>query len=322
MAVQPTVAGGAPSRDIWSDIGGAVGGLFGIPQQQAAHNAQQQSAQQQALATGYGQQAAGIYGGLASQGAQQAGVYNSQYLNLLNRFGGLAGLGGNTVGNNPRQPNTAAGQQGNLAQTLNGQPGQGQPGGGPGENPYQLDQNQQALFNQSNAQLAQTFHQAQSQLAQHLSASGIDDPRYQQVAQEQLQEHFSALQQETQAKFYDQVKQEKLSALQQIISGVGQYGQQGVGQEEAAGSGFLGLAQGAQSFAQQQQNVALQQQSNSQSQINGLLNLGGFAAGGGFGGAGAAAGGAAGVGSAAAGGAAAGAGAGWTELGAAAVTSA
>lgn len=243
-AFQPTVAGGAPSRDIWSDIGGAIGGLFGLPQQHAADQAQKQSAEQQALANQYGQQGAGVFGQLGQQGQGQYNAYNQNYLGLLNQYGQTAGLG-----------NTIQGQQGQ------------------GQNPYQLDQNQQALFNQSNAQIANASKQAQAQFQQHMAAQGISDPRALQVGQEQLQEHFNALQQETEAKFYEQIKQDKEQALQQIISQLGQYGQQGIGQQEAAGSGFLGLASGAQSFAAQNQNVALQQQSNGFSQEAGLAQF-------------------------------------------------
>lgn len=265
-------------RDIWSDIGNGIGSLFGIPQQQAANAAQKQSASQQTLANQYGQQAAGVYGGLAQQGGNQAGQYQNNYLNLLNQYGQLSGVG---------SPINAAPVGGTTAQNFayqNQQQMQGQQGGQTAS-PYQLDPNQQALLNQSNAQIAQASKSAQAQFAQHMASSGITDPRALQLGQEQLQEHFQALQQDTEAKFYEQVKADKLTALQQIISGLSQYGQQGVGEEEAAGSGYLGLASGAQAFSAQNQNVALQQQQNSQGAIGGLLNLGGFALGGGFGGA-------------------------------------
>ncbi len=272
MAVQAGSTSG-PTRDIWSDIGGAVGSLFGIPQGQAAHNAQQQSSQQQALANQYGAQGANIYHGLANQGQSQTGAYQANYLNLLNKYAGTAGLNsqGNTIDPNGWRPPDQ------------GQPGQGQAG----PDPYALDHNQQSLLNQSNAQIAQASKSAQAQFVQHMNNAGFgNDPRALQVGQEQLQEHFTALQQETEAKFYEQVKADKLTALQQIIQGLSQYGQQGIGEQEAAGSGFLGLASGAQAFSAQNQNVALQQSQNQQGALGGLINLGGFALGGGFGGAG------------------------------------
>lgn len=279
MAVQSGSANG-PTRDIWSDIGNGIGSLFGIPQQQAAQTAQKQSAGQQALANQYGQQGAGIYGGLAQQGANQQGQYQNNYLNLLNQFGQLSGVG-SPVNAAPVGGTTAQ----NFAYQNAQQAGQGQ--GGQAANPYQLDHNQQAMLNQSNAQIANASKSAQAQFVQHMASSGITDPRALQLGQEQLQEHFQALQQETEAKFYEQVKTDKLAALQQIIASMSQYGQQGIGEQEAAGSGFLGLASGAQAFSAQNQNVALQQQQNSQGAIGGLLNLGGFALGGGFGKAGA-----------------------------------
>lgn len=278
MAVQAGQVDGTTRGGIFQGITNLFGGILGETDAQfAAKQSQNLATTQQASATQYGQQAAGNYSQIGQQGQKQTGIYDNNYLNLLNQYGGMAGLGGNTINT---RGGTGAG--GNLAQTLNSQPGQGQQQAGP--NPYQLDPNQQSMLNQSNAQIAQASKSAQAQFAQHMASSGITDPRALQLGQEQLQEHFQALQQETEAKFYEQVKTDKLAALQQIISGVSQYGQQGIGEQEAAGSGFLGLAQGAQAFAAQNQNVALQQQQANQGALGGLLNLAGFGLGGGFGG--------------------------------------
>lgn len=260
--------------------------LLGLDSAHNAGVAQTNSTNQLALQNQYGSQGANIYAGLAQQGGQQAGAYGSNYLNLLNQFGGLAGLGGNTIpgqgGPGSQNPGTP---QNNAPAGTNGVP-QNQGGPQDPKNPYSLDPNQQGLLNQSLASLGKQQQQATASFQQQLSAKGINDPRALQVGQEAIQEHFSALQQTTQAQFYEQVKQDKLKALQDIISGLGQYGQQGIQQEESAASGYLGLSSGAQAAANQQQNQANQQQQLANNQFGGLLNLIGFGVGGGFGGAG------------------------------------
>ena len=265
--------------DLFSTIGNAIGGLFGIPQGQAAQKANNQAQQQQQLQNQYGQQASNVYSGLQQQGHAQIGAQNQNFLTLLDRYGSIAGLG------NP----LSFGQQGHPGDSGGRTPTPGTPGQNPQAtrtdpslDPYALDGNQQAQLNQSMGQIANAQKSAAAQFTQQMAASGITDPRALQLGQEQLQEHFATLQADTQTKFYEQVKQDKLTALQQIISQIGQYGQQGVQETEAAGSGFLGLASGAQSALTNQQQLALQQQQSSQGAIGGLLNLGGFAAGGGF----------------------------------------
>lgn len=272
---------------IFQGITNAFGGLLGetdaqYAQKQAQNQANTQSAQQQKYA-GLG---ANVYQGLQSQGQAQIGAQNQNYLTLLDRYGSIAGLGnplsfGNQ--NNPAQSNVPGGRT----------PTPGTPGTNPQAtqtdpslNPYSLDGNQQAQLNQSMAQIAHSQQQAQSQFAQHLAQAGLgNDPRLLAVGNQQLQEHFTALQQDTETKFYEQVKADKLTALQQIISGISQYGQQGVQETEAAGTGYLGLASSAGNAALAQQSNALQASQSNDSAISGLLNLGGFAAGGGFGGA-------------------------------------
>lgn len=260
---QPTVQGGAPNRSLLSSF-------LGLDSAHSAGVAQTSSNNQLALQNQYGANAAGVYGNLNQQGNAQEGAYGNQYLNLLNRFGSLAGLGGNALNINARQPSATGG---NLASQLNSVPGSGPSDAPAGENPYQLDQNQQGLLNQRMGLLSQTHQQAVSQLQQQFQARGITDPRAQQVGVEKLNEHFSALAQDEQTQFYNQIKDDKLKNLQTLLSGLEGYGKTGIAQQEAAGSGYLGLATGAQNAAQQQQNQAFQQQNLANEQQSGLFHL-------------------------------------------------
>lgn len=267
---QPAVPGGAASRDVWSDIGNFFGNVTGVNASNMAAQSQKQAQSQLALQNQYGANAAGVYGNLNQQGNAQEGAYGNQYLNLLNRFESLAGLGGNALNINARQPSATGG---NLASQLNAVPGSGPSDAPAGENPYQLDQNQQGLLNQRMGLLSQTHQQAVSQLQQQFQARGITDPRAQQVGVEKLNEHFAALAQDEQTQFYNQIKDDKLKNLQTLLSGLEGYGKTGIAQQEAAGSGYLGLATGAQNAAAQQQNQAFQQQNLSNEQSSGLFHL-------------------------------------------------
>lgn len=267
--------------DFFSTIGNAIGGLFGIPQQQAANKASNQAQTQQGLQNQYGSQAAGVYGGLATQGNAQVGAQNQNYLTLLSRYGSEAGLGNPLVSTN----GAAQGAQGRTP------PGVTTPGTNPAQggqtaadqNPYSLDGNQQQQLNQSLAGIAQSQKSAISDFQASMTSSGLsNDPRAMQTGIEQLNEHFAALSAQTQTQFYQQVKQDKLSALQNLITGIQSYGAQGVQEQEAAGSGYLGLATGAQNAANANNSNALTQQQLSQDSISGLLNLAGFGLGGGF----------------------------------------
>lgn len=251
-----------------------ISSLLGMDASHAAGQAQKTADSQTALQNQYGQQAAGVYGQLNQQGNTQSAAYQSNYLPLLQQFGSLAGLGGNTLqgtGTAPGAQRVPTAQGGVNA----GQGSNPQAQGGPQDanNPYSLDHNQQGLLNQQLGQLSKSFQQAQGQLAQSFAAKGITDPRAVQVGQEALQEHYNALQEATQTQFYEQIKQDKLKALQELISGVGQYGAQGAQQQEAAGSGYLGLASGAQAAANANQQNALAQTQNAQTQASGALSL-------------------------------------------------
>lgn len=297
--------------------------------------AQKQQQQQQALQNQYGAQGAQIYAGLANQGNQQYGQYQGNYLNLLNDYAALSGLGSSLINTavplSQQQIQTAIGptqaptgqptgtpQQTNNFQTnpgnFNGNTGpwanagrapitpqgilnrqgtgnlpvtqQSPNGTNQGNNPYQLDQYQQQQLNQSTALIAQSQQQAQAAFAQHMAAAGINDPRALEVGQQQLSEHFAALTAQTQTQFYEQVKQDKLKAMQEILAGVSQYGQQGIGEQEAAGTGYLGLASGAQAAANASAINAQNAQAQNNAQTSGILDLIGFGLGGGFGGAG------------------------------------
>lgn len=294
--------------DFFSTIGNLVGGIFGIPQEQAAQKAKNQSAEQYNRQKGYQDSGAGIYGQLGSQGAAQYADYHNNYLNLLSQFGNLSGLGDPLSHfGGPGQP-AYGGTQGAIGGTSHpGQWNMAQPtnqaaidaAGGPSviaqynqgpqpqptsasSDPYALDTYQQQQLNQSQANIARQAKSAVGSFEQQMNAHGITDPRALQVGREQIHEHFAALSADTQTKFYEQAKKDKLAALQSIIGEIQQYGQQGIGQQEAAGSGYLGLAGGAGASYAQNQNVALQQQQSSQDAIGGLLNLAGFGAGGGF----------------------------------------
>lgn len=263
----------------------------------ASHNAgvaQTNATNQIARQNQFGDQAAGVYSGLQQAGAGQAGAYQGNYLQLLNEFGGMAGLG--TPITQTRQPPAAnvpgqAPTQGTLASTLNGRtatPGQGQDQQ-QGPNPYGLDHNQQQLLNQSIAQIGQSQKAASSAFAQQMQRDGITDPRDLAIGHQQIEEHFTALSETTQAQFYEQVKTDKMKALQEIMSGLQTYGSQGIAEQEAAGSGYLGLAAGAQNAVNSSQQQSLEQQQLSNNQLGGALSLLSFGLGGGFGGGGGAA---------------------------------
>lgn len=297
--------------------------------------AQKQQQQQQQLQNQYGAAGAQIYAGLANQGSQQYGQYQGNYLNLLNDYAGLSGLGsslintavplsqqqiqtaigptqsptgtqgtpqatnnfqtnpGNFNGNTGQWVNAGKGRAPTPQQILNGQGTGNLPvtqqspnGTNQGNNPYQLDQYQQQQLNQSTALIAQSQQQAQAAFAQHMAAAGINDPRALEVGQQQLSEHFAALTAQTQTQFYENVKQQKQQALQALITEMSQYGQQGIGQQEAAGTGYLGLASGAQAAANANAINAQNAQAQNNAQTSGILDLIGFGLGGGFGGAG------------------------------------
>lgn len=272
----------APTRDIWSDIGNFFGNITGVNASNQANQNQKQAMSQIDLANSYGTNAAGVYSGLRDQGNSQQQVYQNNFLGLLNREGAYAGLGPNTVQPNPttlnsppasglRQPNTP------------GEPVPGQQQADPNNNPYQLDTYQQQQLNQTMAGIAQAQKTATASAIEQLNQRGITDPRTVQLVTEQLNEHFADLQAQESTKFYEQVKTDKEQALQSIITQLSQYGQQGISEQEAAGSGFTGLAGGAASLGQAQQNLALQQQQTASSQAGNTLSALAFALNGGFG---------------------------------------
>lgn len=227
----------------------------------------------QTNANAYQGQAAAGYGNLAQQGQAQTNEYNANYIPLLQKFGSYAGLGGSGLNAggisnvNPTTGQTATAQ----ANAQNGMASD------PANNPYTLDQNQQGLLNQQTASLAKQHQQATASFEQELQAHGISDPRALQVGKETLDEHFASLKATTETQFYEQVKQDKMKALQSLISEMEQYGQQGISETEASAGG-LGSLGGAQ------QNQANIQQQNAQSQQSGLAQLLSFGFGGGFGG--------------------------------------
>lgn len=224
--------------------------LLGLDAQHSAGVAQQK-------ADNYSTQAAGAYGNIGAQGQQQTGVYNGNYLSLLNRYGGFAGLGGESV----QGPNTG------TPAVIPGIPGQeGQGNGSPANNPYNLDVHEQERLNQTTANIAKQSQHAMASYQQQLTNRGITDPRALQVGQEQIQEHFAALNAEAQTSFYEQIKQDKMKALQSLIGEIGQYGAQGISEQEAAAGGYGSLA-GAQ---QNQSNIQTQ---NAQAQQAGFLHL-------------------------------------------------
>lgn len=259
-----------------------------------AGQAQTLATQQQGVANAYGQQGAGVYGALNSAGANQSAAYQGNYLNLLNEYGSLAGLGANAVGGAPVNPATqggagvrtatAPGAAANQPGAQQGGAGQQVQGGNQASNPYSLDQNQQSLLNQQIAGVQQSAKQATAGFQQQMEAQGITDPRSLEVGTQQIQEHFAQLSSQTQTAFYQQVKTDKLQAMQQLLSGLSGYGQTGISQQEAAGSGYLGLASGAQAATNAQQSNALNQQNLSNEQLSGLFQLIGGAVGGGLGG--------------------------------------
>jgi hypothetical protein len=273
--------------------------LLGLDAQHNAGVAQKQATSQQDLQNKYGQQAQGVYGGLEGQGQFQTGVYNQNYLNLLSHFGHVSGVGGLNG-----QPNSTAASLGgsgggwNMAQPTNAAaiatnpglarqaPGQSQEGGilpdDHANNPYSLDQNQTAQLNQINGNIAKQAQSAIASFQQQMVSRGITDPRAMELGQEQIQEHFAGLQSEAQTSFYETVKQDKEKALQYLIAEMSNYGAQGISEQEAAGSGFLGLASGSQAAANAQQGFSLEQQQLANNQQGGLLNLLGFGLGGGF----------------------------------------
>lgn len=224
-------------------------------------DAQHNAGVAQNKANAYGDQAAGLYGGIGQQGQNQTNTYNQNYLPMLQQFSGLAGLGRQGFSPQsgpgvPTGPNAIPGDAANQKQ------------GGPQDtnNPYSLDQNQQALLNQQTASLTRQYQSSVSSFQQQMQAHGISDPRALEVGQQTLQEHYAALKSQTETQFYEQIKQDKLSALQALIGEMGQYGQQGISEQEFSAGGIAGLA-GAQ---QNQSNI---QQQDAQTQQAGLLHL-------------------------------------------------
>lgn len=256
-----------------------ISSLLGQDAQHNAGVAQSNSNAQLERQNSFGNQAGDIYGNLNSQGQQGANAYGGQYLPLLNRFGAMAGLGGNSiVSGQPqsgmRQPGAPmGGGEAPFGSAVQPQPAQG--GQQDPNNPYSLDQNEQGQLNQQIASLASMHQQALSSTAQALAARGINtsDPRIMQVATQSINEHFARLKADEETKFYDQIKQSKLQALQSLLGGLEGFGKTGIGQQEAAGSGYLGLASGAQNAAAQQQNAAFGQQQLADQGLGGFMHL-------------------------------------------------
>lgn len=240
----------------------------------------------QGLSTKYNAQAAGGYDTIGQQGQAQTGVYNANYLNLLNQFGGYAGLGqainsrpmniigtqtgsgfvpgsilpNGTVGQSPEQQFMARPQDA-LAQNLNGQNGQN-----PQADPYKLDQYQQQQLNQSMTSLAQSHRAATSSFQEQMQQHGITDPRALAAGTEAINNHFADLKAKTETSYYEQIKNDKEQALQFLIAQMSGYGTQGIQNQEFATSGYGSLS-GAQ------QATALTQQQNAQEQLGGTLQL-------------------------------------------------
>lgn len=245
-----------------------VNNLTGTTAQKNADDAQVRANQQIALQNQYGQQAAGIYAGLNTQGQGQVKTYQNSFASLLQQYAGNAGVGSALPG--------GTGAQGGAQQRVPGSPAAS-------TDPYGLDVHQQERLNQTIGHLAQAKQGAIADVTAKLASQGITG-RPAALAAEQINEHFGAMQAEEETKFYEQIKQDKQQALQTLMATLSDYGKSGISQEEAAGSGYLGLAGGAQAAAQAQQSNSLNQQQLANDQIAGLLNLAGYAAGGGFGG--------------------------------------
>ena len=242
----------------------------------AAHNAGVSSnaaLSQQQIGNQYGNQAAGIYNNLNSQGQAQSGTYNQDYLGLIAKQGNLAGLGSNVLspaaqqaGGNPR----AADANGAANPTAQGGAQQQQQNA---SDPYSLDQNQQKLLNQQLQGIAQQQQAAVASTTQALAQQGITGGAALAAAQQTIQEHFADLNSRTQVSFYEQISKDKQAALQSIVQEIAQYGQQGNQLQQSAATGFGGLQAGA--FGQQNSlnQQAVQQQNLSQEQFGGLLGL-------------------------------------------------
>jgi hypothetical protein len=234
----------------------------------ASHNAgvaQNEADQAQTAATGYQQQASGLYNGLSTQGQQLEGQGQSQYSqysNLINsllpQYEGAAGING---ANNPG----GAAAPGGTAQPTNS---------------FALNPDEQQQLN-SQIDVINQQHQAAQQANNGAQAQrGFVDPSATQAQNQIIAEHFNQAVNDHTANFMQTARTNRISNIMNLLGfGAGEQGagagqqEAGMGVEGAAAGGVAGLAGQAEAMSANQATNANNLNKMANSQLGNAANF-------------------------------------------------